>query len=198
VTYVDSVVDTTNAYPQGKGTQANPLLDSDIQAEVSYWMQARSWVAGPDTMIFVYTAYGVESCFVDLAHGCSFPTTAGNTYGGYHSYFAANVWQVSYASMPDSATHMDIFPGVPTSPNNDIIADNEISITSHEQFEMESDPLQNGWFDTTSSSGEIGDKCVRNYVSVNPDGSNVVMNGHPYILQAEWSNYQNGCALHLP
>jgi hypothetical protein len=98
--------------------------------------------------------------------------------------------------MPDSATHMDIFRSVPTSPNNDIIADNEISITSHEQFEMESDPLENGWSDIARN--EIGDKCVGNYMSVNPDGSNVVMNGHPYILQAEWSNYQNGCALHLP
>jgi hypothetical protein len=193
-------VDATTPYPRA-GTQADPLLDSDIQDEVKGVMQHEGWAAGPDTVIFVYTAFRVESCF-DLSRGCSFPTRAGNTYAGYHSSYLANGWTVPYANMPVDAHH---FLDIPHSPNNDPIADQEISLTSHEQFEMETDPDENkltgqahGWFDATYQ--EIGDKCQNadgsyNYVNVNPDGSNVVMNGHPYILQGEWSNYQHGCAL---
>jgi hypothetical protein len=182
-------VDDVNPYPRA-GTQADPLLDSDIRDEVNYWMQRQGWAAGPDTMIFVYTAYRVESCFDLSGVGCSFPTSSAQAYGGYHYYFAANGWAIPYANMPVAAHH---FLDVPTGPNHDPIADNEISVTSHEQFEMESDPLGNGWYDTDRN--EIGDKCAHNYVSVNPDGSNVHMQGDPYILQGEWSNYQHGCAL---
>jgi hypothetical protein len=77
-------------------------------------------------------------------------------------------------------------------PNNDYYADPEINILSHELFEAVSDPLLNAWTDSFSS--EIGDKCAWNFGTVNPDGSNLALNGHKYLVQLEWSNY-NGCVL---
>ena len=43
----------------------------------------------------------------------------------------------------------------------------------------------------------MGDKCVTDYGNILPDGSNVTLNGHPYILQAEWSDAAGSCAFAL-
>jgi hypothetical protein len=84
----------------------------------------------------------------------------------------------------------------------DPIADMEVAITSHEQFETVNDaqvgtaqqlapPL--GWYD--ANNGEIGDKCAYNYGNYAGDGSNIVLHGDHYIVQQEYSNWNNGCAL---
>jgi hypothetical protein len=84
----------------------------------------------------------------------------------------------------------------------DPIADAQVSITSHEQFETVNDaeigtaqqlapPL--GWYDL--AAGEIGDKCAYLYGNYASDGSNITLHGHHYIVQQEYSNWNNGCAL---
>ena len=84
----------------------------------------------------------------------------------------------------------------------DPIADAEVSITSHEQFETVNDaevgtaqqyapPL--AWYDIVN--GEIGDKCAYKYGNYAADGSNIVLHGNHYIVQTEYSNWDNGCAL---
>jgi hypothetical protein len=85
----------------------------------------------------------------------------------------------------------------------DPIADAEVSITSHEQSETVTDsevgtaqqlapPL--AWYD--AAAGEIGDKCAYKYGNYSSaDGSNIVLHGDHYIVQQEYSNWNNGCAL---
>ena len=84
----------------------------------------------------------------------------------------------------------------------DPVADTEVAITSHEEFETVNDaevgtalqyapPL--GWYDEVN--GEIGDKCAYNYGSYASDGSNIVLHGDRYIVQQEYSNWNNGCGL---
>src|SRR6185295_5157613 len=83
---------------------------------------------------------------------------------------------------------------------NDPDADVEISTASHEHFESATDPELNAWYDPSDGS-EDGDKCAYNYGTVAADGSNVTLNGNPYIIQQEWSNAafdgtpDSGCTL---
>jgi hypothetical protein len=181
-----SYLDTT-PYPVA-GTQANPLHDSDIQAEVTNAMKANNWVPGPNKIFHVFTGYGIESCFDVNNQFCTF-----NTYCAYHDFFTQNSQSIIYSNMPDfNGLSGHCTPRQRPFPNADSYADPEINILSHELFEAVSDPLLNAWTDSFSS--EIGDKCAWNFGTVNPDGSNLNLNGHKYLVQLEWSNY-NGCVL---
>jgi hypothetical protein len=181
-----SYLDTT-PYPVS-GTQANPLHDSDIRAEVARAIAANNWVAGPNKMFHVFTGYGIESCFDPSNNECTF-----NVYCAYHSFFTQSSQTMIYSNMPDfNGPSGRCTPRGQLSPNGDYYADPEINILSHELFEAVSDPQLNAWYDAFGS--EIGDKCAWNFGNVNPDGSNLVLNGHKYLVQLEWSNY-NGCVL---
>lgn len=94
-------------------------------------------------------------------------------------------------------------------PNNDAAADATINVTSHELFEMVTDPIWtnagHGWTDSAGPVGEIGDKCAWRYGTIAADGSTVTLNGHNYTVQQEWSNATfdghtnySGCALAKP
>jgi hypothetical protein len=112
---------------------------------------------------------------------------------------------VIYAYIPSAANDGGgcSLPSFFAGPNGDNIADATLNSVSHEQFESVADPFVNsngslGWFDDRDSAGrvegEIGDKCVRALGSIQPDGRNITLNGHPYLLQKEWSNRAHGCA----
>jgi hypothetical protein len=172
---------------------------------------------------FVFTGYGAADCFTVQAQlstspGCS---VAGPNpgYCAYHGDFQDGSGNyVLYADMADGA-----FAANPSSVNlcytapigvsdpthtvngkavTDPIADAEVSITSHEEYETVNDaqvgtaqqyapPL--AWYDQVN--GEIGDKCAYVYGNYAPDGSNVVLHGNHYIVQEEYSNWDNGCAV---
>jgi hypothetical protein len=171
-------VDNT-AYPE------SPLLDSDIQNEVSRAQSANSWSSSIDTIFFVFTEAGQDLCSDSSQSQC-----ASNAFCAYHNYFGSNT---IYAAMPYAASfHCNSGQG----PNGDQAADQTINVTSHEQMEAASDPLLNAW--TDSSGQEIGDKCAWIFGSANADGSNVTWNGHPYLVQQEWDNVQSGCVLTGP
>lgn len=188
-------IDTVNPYPHA-GTGADPLQDSDIQAEVERAIVANGWPnGGLNAAFFVFTAKGIESCAdaVDCTIGTAHPV-----YCAYHSgFFSGSSDVILYSNMPYAGTWSSGYPytcgNVSPSPNNDPDADEEISIVSHEQFESVTDPLGDAWFDATGS--EIGDKCAYNFGAVGSNGSNVTLNGDPYIVQQEWSNAVGGCAL---
>jgi len=188
----------TLAYPNGRGTASNPLTDADIQTEVQRAVSHNSWTASTSNMYFVYTAQGVESC-ID-ATTCT-PGTAYPAYCAYHGYFVSGSKQYIYANMPYDETWTTQCRSFSTSPNGNIAADSEISVTSHEQFEAVTDlnpppttpnPGVTAW--TDSAGYEIGDKCAYNYGRVNRNGSNVTLSGNNYIVQLEWSNAAHGCA----
>lgn len=181
-----SYLDTTQ-YPAA-GTQTNPLYDTDIQAEVTRAMKANNWVPGPNKVFHVFTGYGIESCFNPTNAECTF-----NRYCAYHDFFTKGSQSIIYSNMPDfNGVTGHCTPSQRPFPNSDSYADPEINILSHELFEAVSDPLINAWYDSFHS--EIGDRCAWVFGSVNPDGSNLALNGHKYLVQLEWSNY-GGCVL---
>ncbi|MGH2517620.1 MAG: IPT/TIG domain-containing protein, partial [Ktedonobacterales bacterium] len=104
--------------------------------------------------------------------------------GGYCAY---NNWtgSVEYGAMP--------YPGsgcqVSTSPNNNVNADSEVNLTSHEQAESITDPYPpgNGWVD--SAGYEIGDKCAWDFSF----GLTHTNNGGTFEVQTEYSNATSSC-----
>lgn len=213
--------------PVPGGTQAAPIYQLDIQNEVQKAIQVNHWPSGLGNEYFVYTGYGVADCFAPPGQGSLVPTcnTSGPVpaYCAYHGDFMNGSGnQVLYADMSDGATAANpttlnlcyTNPIGVTDPTHtvtvngkqktvtDPIADAEVNITSHEEFETVNDseigtaqqyapPL--GWYDP--ANGEIGDKCAYNYGNYASDGSNIVLHGDHYIVQQEYSNWNNGCAL---
>jgi hypothetical protein len=184
-------VDTT-PYP------SNPLTDSDIQLAALRGINTNNWpvdITGVNpNNIVVYTASGEEVC---AAPGvCS-----SNVFCGYHSHLAAsngvNTVDIKYASIPYGGNHIAQC-GTPTAPNGDAAADGAINISSHEHFETVTDPepgLAPAWMD--SNQQEIGDKCLGMFGSINGQGASLALNGHPYVLQQEWSNLAGQCSYTL-
>ncbi|GCE08967.1 hypothetical protein [Dictyobacter aurantiacus] len=168
-----------SAYPE------SPLLDSDIQNEVTNAINANGWSPSIDNIFFVFTEAGQDLCFDSSQSQC-----ASNAFCAYHNYFGSNT---IYAAMPYAAS-FNCNGG--QGPNGDQAADETINVTSHEQMEAATDPLLNAW--TDSSGQENGDKCAWNFGTVNSDGSNVNFNGDPYLLQQEWDNNISDCALTGP
>lgn len=165
----------TGAYPE------SPLLDTDIQNEVTHAQQANGWQSTIDNIFFVFTGRGENLCFDSSQSQC-----ANNTFCAYHNFFGSNT---IYAAMPYAAS-FSCNPG--SSPNNDD-ADQTINVTSHEQMEAATDPLLNAW--TDSSGSEIGDKCAWTFGPLDGQGADVVWNSDPYIIQQEWDNQSTSCRL---
>jgi hypothetical protein len=219
--YTSTPTITTGPVPGG--TAAAPIYQLDIQAEVQRAIAINHWPDGPGNEYFVYTGYGAADCFAPPGQAGLVPAcnTAGPvpTYCAYHGDFQdaagnyvlyANMADGAFAANPSTINLCYTAPiGVsdPTHTVNgrsitDPIADAEVSITSHEEFETVTDaevgtaqqfapPL--AWYDP--ANGEIGDKCAYNYGNYAADGSNVVLHGDRYIVQMEWSNWNNGCGL---
>jgi len=57
------------------------------------------------------------------------------------------------------------------------------------------DPLPNSAWNDSTGGGEIGDKCNMFPGPMNSIGADLYLNGHPYIVQEEWSNFSQGCVL---
>ncbi len=166
------------------GYPESPLLDSDMQNEVSRAQSVNHWSSSVNNIFFVFLQANEDLCFDNSYSQC-----ASNYFCAYHSYFGSNT---IYAAMPYAAS-FSCNPG--SSPNrND--ADQTINVTSHEQMEAATDPLLNAWYDYAGN--EIGDKCAWNFGSRNSSGADVTWNGHGYIVQKEWDNYRRGCVLSGP
>ena len=214
----------TVAGPVPGGTDAAPIYEQDIENEVQKAIQVNHWPEGLGNEYFVYTGYGAADCFSPTAEvgGIGNCDVAGPNpgYCAYHTnYQAPDGNYVLFADMADGAFTAnpstvnlcysdpigDVDPTHSVNGNQvtDPIADAEVSITSHEEFETVNDaeitltsqagpPL--AWYDL--ANGEIGDKCAYNYGNYSPtDGSNVNLHGDHYIVQQEYSNWNNGCAL---
>lgn len=185
-----SWVDTSNAYPHA-GTFTDPVLRSDVQDEINRAITANStWQApGLSTMYFVFLGPNIIECkgTNDCFAGPGVPSSAAN-YCAYHSYFDSDK---VFATMPyvDSST---VCGGNAAYPNGQAV-DLETSPTSHEQFEAYSDPHLDAWYNDTTGN-ENGDNCAYTYGQFEPDGTNLVLSGHEYQSQIEWSNQlPNGC-----
>lgn len=191
-------------------TRQAPLSDQDIQAEIERAIQAhKAWHTDLNSEFFVFTGYNAEECSTTSnLDWCTFTPDRTRSFCGYHESFndendPTHHTPLIYAYMPDNANSNDhcSWSTGNSGPHGDDLIDSEIDVASHEQFESVSDPLPqqgsiSGWYDDSiKGANEIGDKCVDEFGTIRPDGSNVTLaNGHTYFLQAEWSNRVDGCA----
>ncbi|HEU5227015.1 MAG TPA: hypothetical protein VFU49_04315 [Ktedonobacteraceae bacterium] len=164
---------------------ANPLSDTQIQAEVSHAKSVNGWTSSIDSAFFVFTARNENICLTPSL--CSF-----TAFCGYHNFFGSGT---IYVVLPYTGTSL-AGCGTPATPNHDIDADSTINITSHEQNESATDPFLSAWFDLTGN--EIGDRCNFVFGRILASGGDVVFNGHPYIVQKEWDNTKSRCVLAGP
>ena len=195
--YVD-----TSALPAGQctpDTGANACItDAQIQSEVANVMTADSLAPSLNTIVVMYLPQGLESCSgtANLASSgqCSVVGSAGS-YCGYHSATTSN--SAIYAVLPYAVTPSSSPTcSVGETPNANIAADSEISVTSHELSEAFTDPTGMGWY-TYANSNEVGDNC--NFIFDSPAGGssgafyNQTINGHHYYTQEEYSNANSTC-----
>jgi hypothetical protein len=183
----------TSPYPNSEGTRANPLQDSDIQAEVTKAMAANHWAdTDGNSEFFVFTGQDVYSCG---GEACSY-----DGYCSYHSALEGPAGQnVTYANIPDpgnedaSSCLATAVTGV-HSPNSGAFADSAVNLVAHEGFEGITDPVFDGWY-YQDTNHEVADECVWKFGAVSSDGSNILLNGHKYLIQEMWSNKAGGCYL---
>lgn len=164
------------------------ITDAQIQAEVTKVMAVRGWTGGIGHEFFVFTAKNEISC---AGAECS-----NAVFCAYHSSFTSGSQEILYADQPYTGT-TPAGCNTPTSPNNDLDADSTINVVSHELMETVTDPSVGdsnyAWLDT--SGQEIGDKCNFTFGATDGAGADLYANGHPYIVQQEWSNRANGCSM---
>lgn len=188
----------TRAYP------GQTLAISDIQLEIMFARRGNNWWADTHSIFFVFTQQDEKFCSSSTNPAITCTNTSGSTLCAYHNYFAdiqspgnPIPTTVIYAMVPYAASFSGCKASSPL-PNSDD-ADHSIPWVSHEQMEAATDPTSQGWYGLNQGD-EIGDRCEQNEPdrlgTRNPnDGSNVVWNGHKYIVQQEWSNLLRRCTL---
>jgi hypothetical protein len=187
---------TVNGVP--KGTQQNPLQRSDIENELTRFIQQNnlplSSTFGSTAITNIYivlTGANVESCGQFTPNLCSFPTALQQTYYcGYHDFLwtegppitpFVNYETIVYIYLPDPKRGPNppgvVNCGTPTSPVLPVSPFSSVfsAVTdteSHEIAETVTDPVLNAWFNSTSVTfQEIGDLCGQTYGTIAPDGS---------------------------
>lgn len=188
-------VDNQTPYPHA-GTQQDPLQDPpDIQGEVQRIITSNNLNAGFNTEFFVFTGANIQECSFG---SCTFPGQGlGAQFCAYHSAFTnANNQPTVYAFISDVSYINGCVPNLSEAPNGQISSDRVVVPVSHEFFESFSDPLLNSWVNPASTTeSEIGDNCNWVVGGLMNDGSNISLNGNPYIVQEMWSNDDDGCVL---
>jgi hypothetical protein len=199
--------DSLNTCVPTPATQADPLLDGDIRAEVRHALAVNpSWQVSLDSEFIVLTGYGAEECTTPDHTWCSYHH---GTYGfcGWHDGYSIDsvrdaVAPIIYAYIPSQANDDSRCAGTGyVTPHGDPVLDSAIDVLSHEQFESVTDPLPGrdpAWYTDVAPSSdspltEIGDLCETRFGSIGPDGGNITLHDHRYRLQPEWSNSAANC-----
>jgi hypothetical protein len=155
---------STTTGPVPGGTQAAPIYQMDIQNEVERAIQVNHWPTGLGNEYYVYTGYGAADCFALPGQASAIPTCdiavpTAVAFGGYCAYHGdfmdpsgnfvlyADMADGAFAANPSSVGLCYTSPIGVTDPSHtvngesvtDPIADAEVSITSHEQFETATD-----------------------------------------------------------
>ncbi len=191
------------------GTERDPILARDIDRELGRDIQQAGWKArGLRTAFFLFTPRQVEICVTGARTDCTFPRKGTRNWCGRH-FFRSIGRQVVPGAVIADLPASDCFPRRLVrdhfferfAPDGDTAADRAITIASHEEFEMVTDPLFNAWVRQPGGRHmqEIADRCRFDYRP--PPGrlrlhrGNVVLRGRPYLLQSEWSNLDRRCVL---
>jgi PKD repeat protein len=186
-TTTDTAAYPSNGCPDLPAASVACLSDSQLHAELDSVIDAHHWPRGMGSAYFMLTPKGVHSCWAGDSSYCAY-----SSFCAYHSWYGSGSSTTLYANMPFAGSGLC---SGGQQPNGDD-ADALINLISHEQIEMITDPVGNGWTDG-SLDGEIGDKCGWLFGDPLGGGSgafyNQLINGHRYMLQEEFSNLDSGC-----
>jgi hypothetical protein len=171
-------------------TPGSTVTDAAIRAKIAAALAGGQLAYDSNT---AYLVFGDSA--VNLGGGF------GTQYCAYHGHFVWNYQPVRYAVMPRirGVAGCDDLNG---SPNDDAVADAELSALVHEIEEINTDPDLNAWYD--NSGQENADKCAHNYGTTyqtsNGGTANVNLGGKDFLIQQNWLNTSpgSGCALSYP
>ncbi|MDQ6606605.1 MAG: PKD domain-containing protein [Actinomycetota bacterium] len=202
--YGGAVLDT-DALPR-RGCSEPPLTgpgwtlcvnDAQIQTEIAHVIGTDNLPTSDHDIYFLVMPEGLGACVAGGPDYCSLggTTPAGTPLGSFCGYHSATSDGILYAVIPFNGVNGHCQSANPR-PNSST-ADPTISTISHEHNEMVTDPYASAWIDPYTSY-ENGDLCITAY-SRELGGSgagawNEVIGGGHYFLQAEWSNWDQGCA----
>jgi hypothetical protein len=192
--FAGSIVDT-DPFPRGCPVSAlfpDCFTDQQLANELDGFLFAHGIERPPTRAFLVLTPEGVNSRIDAAGRVC-----ASTFFCAYHSDFSGAHGSAIYANLPYAA-----LPGCDVGEHpNGSDADPVLNALSHEHREMINDPLASqgnrfapgppfAWFDPFSAP-EGSDKCESLFGPTRDNGTgrlNQVINGHPYLLQMEWSN----------
>jgi len=178
VNYTQYWASNTNLPP----TDYSPLSDDAIIAQIELGFSSGALTYDPSTLYIVFTGIGVNP-------GGGF----GTVYCAYHGYYiAADGRNVKYSAMPYAVD--PAYPGACSaltgSPNNDVAADAEVNLISHETEETTTDENLDAWYDP--SGAENADKCAwqfgLTYTTGNGSTANESIGGKDWLIQMNWPN----------
>jgi len=186
-----------------------PFTDTDIQTIVHAVVRACGLPTGYHSIFDVFLVPGQDECSTSASESCYSPDNpAAFVFCADHgSVDFDDVGHVLYSIEP----YQDV-TGCSSRPNgpNGQLLDSTNNVLSHETFETISNPDGTAWWnelDVGFFDEEIGDECSfllfnppppalpgpQSVVYFNP--SNVILNGHHYLAQPEYSNGQHACAI---
>ena len=177
VTYTQYWAANTNVPLPGQ-----PVLDSQIQAQIVAGFTSGKLTYDPSTLYLVFT-----DVLVNLGGGF------GTVYCAYHGNFTWNGNDVKFGAMPHDIDFFDC-NALTGSPNNDPAADAEVNTLAHETEETNTDEDLNAWYD--ASGNENADKCAwtfgATYTTQNGSTANMNLGGKDFLVQQNWVNANGG------
>jgi hypothetical protein len=198
--WVDTREYPTHGVAGVAGSQANPLLDTDIQSEVTRAISVNGWTADANSIflvitgVFADTTAPVEECQSDNILGTDCTFGGNNAYCAYHGSFGTK--PTIYSFVADVSFVNGCSGGISTAVNGQLSSDRAIVTMSHELMEAVTDGQFNAWYskdprDLAHLGWEIGDLC-------NQIAGSVTLSGHSYQVQRQWSNASESCVLSYP
>jgi len=186
-----------------------PFTDADIQTIVHAVVRAHGLPTGYHSIFDVFLVPGQDECSTSAFDTCYSPDKPATFVfcADHSSVDFSDVGHVLYTIEP----YADV-TGCSSRPNgpNGQLVDSTNNVLSHETFEIISNPDGTAWWnelDTAIFDEEIGDECsFLLFIPPPPalpgpqsvvyfDPSNVILNGHSYLAQPEYSNDQHACAV---
>ena len=187
----------------------HPFTDMDIQTIVHAVVRTLGLPTGYHSIFDVFLVPGQDECSTsafDTCYSPDNPTTF--VFCAVHgSVDFSDIGHVLYTVEPyGDVTGCSSRPDGP----NGQLADSTNNVLSHETFETISNPDGTAWWNELDSAlfaEEIGDECSFLLVIPPPpalpgpnsvvyfDPSNLILNGHHYLAQPEYSNDQHACSI---
>jgi hypothetical protein len=176
---------------------ATPLTDNDILAVV-HAVASASGETGYGHIYHVFLPPGQDECFDSTFTECYSPDNSSSFFFcAYHdSVDFSDIGHVLYTVEPyQNVVGCQVFPGTP----NGMLVDSTDTVLNHETFETITDPDGTAWINIFSNAmygDEIADECeFITFVGQNGyfDPPIFKVNGHPYAVQAIYSNDLHAC-----